>query len=370
MAKRARRRDWVSCPWDPSDESQERAILALNRANDYGPKEGAPAYFDWQYRRNPAGKAIIRLAVDKGDREKLAGIYVAIPVFLQCHGETVPAALSINTLTDINYRGQGIFTGLAREVYDLCAERGLHAVIGYPNPNSYRGFVKHLNFRDICDIPLVLRILRFSEIVKKRFPIQGLVPFAGAISRVCDPWFRRHGTTDRGVHLVREFDQAFNGFNNHLGHRFSIYFSRDTGFLNWRYLDHPFRYRVLAVRANGKILGYLVYRQTRFAKMNCGMILDFLVRADVKSGEIGGRLIQRALHEMMTQDCDIAGALCLPHTMEFGLLRRAGFFRCPSRFRPQPFPCVVRRNHTPYEFRSDIFNITNWLVAIGDYDAA
>ncbi|MBW2529361.1 MAG: GNAT family N-acetyltransferase [Deltaproteobacteria bacterium] len=361
---------WVSHPWDPSSRSQESAIIALNLANDYGPKERQDEYYDWQYRRNPAGPAVIRLAVDERDSDKLAGIYVVIPIDLVCRGETVSAALSLNTLTDANYRRQRIFTELAQETYDLCAERGLHAVVGYPNPNSYPGFVKRLGFRDIGDIPLLLRALSPSRILEKKLPVAGLRRALGRVTSYGDRLFQVRSRSDAGVETLDEFDSGFDEFGDHLAGRFPLLVKRSAAFLNWRYLDHPFDYRVLVVRDAGLVSGFIAYRCVPFADMQCGMILDFAVRGSSAGSRAGLRLLRAALAEMTSRECDLVGALALPHTAENALLRRSGFLPCPAKLKPQPFPYIVRKNTTGFDFGLDVFDIQNWFVAIGDYDAA
>ena len=363
-------KEWISCSWNPSDKRQENEICDMYKANHFDFEDRENEYFDWKHRRNPAGRAIIRLAVANGKSGRIVGIYCVIPILLICNSETIRVAMSVGTLTDTRYRGQGIFTSLAKEVYNLCSKHGLHAVLGYPNQNSYKGFIGHLDFKDIYKIPLLVRILRLSNIVKRRFIERKWMPFASAMAKSYDLCFKVPKVNVKAIEEVTYFDQAFDELNEHLSMRFPIFVKRDSVFLNWRYFDNPFNYRVLAIRRTGKILGYLVYRFIDFAKMRCGIVLDFIVRKGITNIEVGRGLIRNALNDMRENDCDIAGTLCLPNTTEFRILKQSMFFNCPSLLRPQPYPYIIRRNETAFEFDTDLFEIGNWYVSIGDYDAA
>ena len=52
------------------------------------------------------------------------------------------AAQSGATMTRVKYRGRGLFTTLANRCYEACKEEGIEYVFGFPNENSYPGFVK------------------------------------------------------------------------------------------------------------------------------------------------------------------------------------------------------------------------------------
>ena len=361
---------WHAHSWDPKDKCQEKAILELNKKNDFGSFDLEKEYFDWRYRRNPAGRAIIKLAVANGNRNEIVGIYCVIPIFLICKRATIRVCMSVGTLTDVSCRGQGIFTSLARDVYEVCSKQQMHAVLGYPNQNSYKGFIRHLGFKDIGEIPLLVRPLRLSNAFKRRFRKRKWMSFAGVLERPFDLWFDVPKIDAPGIEEVRHFDQAFDELNEHLSTRFPIFVKRDSAFLNWRYFDNPFNYRVFAVREAGKILGYIIYRFVHFGKIRCGIILDFTIRRDINSFEVGCLLIRAALHDMLQNECEISGAICLRNSLEFKSLKKAMFFNCPDLLKPQPIPYIIRKNETFFEPGTNLFDIVNWFVSIGDYDAA
>lgn len=100
-------------------------------------------YLEWLYGSNPSGTVI---GFDAWDENRLAAHYVCIPVDA-CMGQAkARVLLSLNTATDPDYQGKGLFTRLAAATYELGAELGMHGVYGVANANSTPGFVRKLGF--------------------------------------------------------------------------------------------------------------------------------------------------------------------------------------------------------------------------------
>jgi len=80
-----------------------------------------------------------------GEPAAFYGVY-AHPV--EFNGVVVSAAQSGDTMTHKAHTGKGLFTRLAKMTYELAKENGIKFVFGFPNKNSYPGFVKKLSW--IC----------------------------------------------------------------------------------------------------------------------------------------------------------------------------------------------------------------------------
>jgi hypothetical protein len=85
-----------------------------------------------------------------------------------------------DTMTHKDHMGKGLFTKLAQMTYDLCRELGYHFVYGFPNYNSYPGFVKKLNW--IC--PDKMREYRFKTITIPLLKIAKKVSFFNTIYNI------------------------------------------------------------------------------------------------------------------------------------------------------------------------------------------
>jgi GNAT superfamily N-acetyltransferase len=113
----------------------------------------------WKFGRNPAGSALGMVAVD-GNR--IVGQYVLLPVELRLGREVVLGAQSVDTMTHPDYQGKGVFTTLANACMKLAEDHGVEVLYGFPNPNSYPGFVRKLNWDHTGDIQSWVRLIRPS----------------------------------------------------------------------------------------------------------------------------------------------------------------------------------------------------------------
>lgn len=107
-------------------------------------------YLRWLYADCPAGEVV---GFDAYENERLIAHYVCVPAPLHIGGKPIQGALSLNTATDPDYQGRGLFTKLASLTYEHAAKLGFNAVIGVANANSTPGFVRKLGFqavRSLC----------------------------------------------------------------------------------------------------------------------------------------------------------------------------------------------------------------------------
>ena len=109
-------------------------------------------FLTWQYAQNPNGEVV---GFDAFHGETLAGHYVTIPVSYYINGKIRKGLLSLNTATDSNHRGKGLFTQLANRTYEEAKKLGYEFVIGVANQNSTHGFLKKLGFYLIS--PLIVK---------------------------------------------------------------------------------------------------------------------------------------------------------------------------------------------------------------------
>jgi hypothetical protein len=73
-------------------------------------------------------------------------------------------------MTHPNHQGKGLFTKLAKLTYDLAKEEGIEFIFGFPNKNSYPGFIKKLNwvhYNDIVNYKIKIRTFPLDKFAKK-----------------------------------------------------------------------------------------------------------------------------------------------------------------------------------------------------------
>ena len=131
----------------------EKAILGLFQL--VFQRDISLEYWRWRYADNPAGSGVIQLA---WDGETLAGHYALARTKMSWQGEVVSSSLSMTTMTHPDYRRKGLFRLLAESCYLQAFQNGIELVYGFPNENSYYGFVNKLEWLDLGDeIEMVYR---------------------------------------------------------------------------------------------------------------------------------------------------------------------------------------------------------------------
>jgi hypothetical protein len=332
-------------------------------------------YLKWQYEANPAGPAKIQLARDV-ETDQLAGQYAVIPIRFEAFDKTVNGILSLNTFTRQIYSGQGIFTGLARAVYQDCAEQGSVFCYGFPNPNSYPGFTKKLGFTDLGCVPLLLRPLNTKALVTRKFG-----SLLGSLSFPLEIFYKVKGRSDDRyeVYPLTALNLSnIDAFWAKVKNKYPIMGIRNADYIRWRYFENPYRdYQLYGIhkKNSSELIGYIVGRCTEVDGMSTGMIVDFLVDPSVPG--TGNFLINRLLRYFVDNNMVLAGSLMLPHTEESHILKANGFFTCPKALEPQPFPVIYRKLRPqevgegyPGEGTSDPFlQLNHWFLTMGDYDA-
>jgi Acetyltransferase (GNAT) domain len=135
---------WRVERYSPGDEEE---VLGLFRTV-FG-KSRSVEHWIWQFRDNPYGGPFVSIARRESDGAVI-GSYSVMPLMLNVTGKQVPACQSVDTAVHPDHRGQRVFEKTASDCYAWCESQNLKAVVGFPNANSYPGFVRSLGWRRIA----------------------------------------------------------------------------------------------------------------------------------------------------------------------------------------------------------------------------
>ncbi len=358
---------WEPVLWRSNDEDVKKKIIAL-LGDEYGELDvTSPDYYDWQYRKNPNGEPVYKMAMGLDGR--LAGQYVLIPIQLAIEGNIQNGTLSVLTLTKEEYRGQGIFIDLARDAYEESAKRGFKFVLGFPNQNSYRGFVGKLEFADLGELRLMLKLMKPSRLIESRVGgIWGRM--LGKLGAPADVFFSCSKEELKNIVRIFHFNGSFNEFDKILTERFAVHQLRTSAFLNWRFIENPRRYLCYGWYDGRKLRGYVVLTKKIVSGYSSGMIVDFFVDNGLDSVVVGMDLVRTALQEFSTMDVHLVGSLVNASTIEYKILRKCGFFVSPKFLSPQPFSVIFRRTVKGWGEGLPITSLEGWALSMGDYEAA
>jgi hypothetical protein len=81
-----------------------------------------------------------------------AAFYGVIPMLALIDNTPVLIAQSADTLTHPDHQRKGLFVRLAQMTYELAKAEGINFIFGFPNENSYPGFVNKLKWSHPCNL--------------------------------------------------------------------------------------------------------------------------------------------------------------------------------------------------------------------------
>jgi ribosomal protein S18 acetylase RimI-like enzyme len=360
---------WVSSRYSPEDAQDS---LQLLRKTSGDVEAASPAYQEWQYQRNPAGPAIATLARG-AETGRLIGQVVTLPIRVRLASKVRVASLSLDPVIDPAYQGRGVLAGLLKDVCALSAEEGVAFTCGFPNQASYSTFVDKAGFKNIGSVPLLVRPLNPERLAAKtthsRLPAK-TASVARRVWRTPAPAPRQEAVPGLEIVEVDSFDSSFVLFWDRVQHRFPVIVVRDSTYLNWRFAGAPTRkYTTFAARSEDEIRGFVVLRVAPLGEFSAGLIVELVVEASAEGRAAGRLLIDKAYSYFEGQDLDILASLALRHTDEFRLLRSRGFWTAPKFLEPRPFRLVVRCHDEERSPSRLAYDLKNWFVTMGDYEA-
>lgn len=121
--------------------------------------------------------------------DEVAAYYGVFPVLGIKDGTNFLIAQSGDTMTHPAHQGKGLFTMLARMTFELAKSEGIHFIFGFPNKNSYPGFVKKLgwtHYSDVNNYALKTGGFPFDKLFKKFSGLSGL--FQLYVQRILRPF--------------------------------------------------------------------------------------------------------------------------------------------------------------------------------------
>ncbi len=268
--------EWRLARYQPGDET---AILELFQTV-FG-KSRSLEHWRWQFRDNPYGGPFVSLARRVRDGA-VVGSYSVMPIQLNLVGRPVLACQSVDTAVHPDFRGQRIFEKTATDCYEWCAGSGLQAVVGFPNANSYPGFVRGLEWKRIVFPTQSMLRLSLALGLRRVLGVPALASLADLPYRltVGTRLGARHALARRlagpGVRFAGTdtVPAAYEAFWNAWRSQEYLSLWKDSKYLAWRYdrdPDQRFQHRWL--ERDGAITAYAVATEIDGALVLCELMI-------------------------------------------------------------------------------------------------
>jgi hypothetical protein len=260
-------------------EDRRGVDLLYRRTHGADAADATRLRWDWQHRRNPynpTGQPGIWVA---REGPTVVGHYPTLPVRVSLKGLEVEGAWGTDAVVVPERERQGLGEALIR-----AWDRNSGAVLTLGISEELRKLLDRLRWPEAHLVPCLVKPLTRRAVRLPHWPLalNRLVsvltlPVVHVVSRSrplraeCEP--------------IRRFDSSFTTLWERLAPKFDLAVRRDAPYLNWRYFEPPHvRYSVVALKRQGTVHGYAVYRHRNEPLGRVTMLVDFLVDPDDVSG--------------------------------------------------------------------------------------
>jgi len=228
----------------PGDRSDILALLQRSLGGDGDQRY--PALFAWKHDENPFGPSPMWVATD-------AGRIVAFRTFMRWEfvrgGHVLRAVRAVDTATDPDYQGRGLFRSLTLQGLDEMRAEGIDFVFNTPNSQSRPGYLK-MGWREVGHLPAVVRFTGAGGVVRS---LRSRVPAERwsqelTIGEAFPTWLARKGVDGRLSPAVDVRELRTRIDDEFLSWRFG------TPLLGYRVIDDDNTAIVVRARRRGKAL--------------------------------------------------------------------------------------------------------------------
>ena len=350
------------------EDGDERAILELQGAvhGEVPDKNQWTRWWNWKYRHNPAGAPIIWVAQSD---DKLVAQYAIIPVKMKIGDELITGSQSVDTMTHPNYRNQGIFEILANRAYEEAEEKGINIVYGFPNQYSYPGFIRKLDWFDVCALEPMIKPLKLENILGEYITNKLLLKICTvSINLIFKSLYKTQKApkvSGLTIRRVSSFDERINDFWERVRNDFPTMVVRNQEYLNWRYANIPdIDYAIYLAEKEDQILGYMVIKCEKWRGLIFGRIFDLVVPLERQA--VAQSLILTATEFLKEAGADLILYRMIGSKAQYKTIRKAGFMRLPlTNWKTRFIARINKHELSEIVLRDPRF----WFVQTGDSDA-
>ena len=302
----------------------------------------------WKFVDNPAGRPLGMVA---GVGDRIVGQYALWPTYLRLGADVVLGAQSLDTMTHPDYQGQGMFTVLANACMDLAVQRGVLALYGFPNPNSYPGFVRKLNWDHSGDVQSWVRLIRPSA--HPRIPL-GCRTLADIGARVL-PAGRTSGLEIRiGAPALDDLGVLLQGWGKEKN---ACLINRTPAWMHWRFAEaSAMQYEWVTAYRGGQPIACAVWGIDMVGGRGDGKLSELLGKDEEGLVAVLSVVVRHARE----RGCPTLATVTSVDRFT-GPLKRVGFLR------GRKIPLIVR-SMTPKSLGGNIHDHESWQIVGSDLD--
>jgi Acetyltransferase (GNAT) domain len=302
----------------------------------------------WMHENNPLKKRYFSVYLDTV-LNRPAALYAVFPVIFKSFGKKVNAVQSIDTITDVNYRGMGLFKKLAVDCYNNAKNDGMAFVYGFPNDQSAPGFFKSLGWKPIAEVPFLIKPINIFYPLK--YKLKKNIPLYINLNLGLK-WFFSGNKSKYIAKDIILFDEQYDALWNKYSATFKNCVERKYIVKSFSIADKLIAVFVLSIKEdkhNGKI-GYII--DTIFDP-DYSADMDYLFHHAIKKTFYAAR-------------ADMILAWCFDYSQNYSLYSKNGFFKLPPRL--QPIKLFFGACNFINKDDDQFFDKKNWYLSYCDSD--
>ena len=165
-------------------------------------------WFNWLNLESPYGKNNSYIIRDEKTNKMIAG-YGLLPMMIVLNGKEHKSTLCTNVMTHPNFSRRGLFTIIGKKALANEVKGGVTIQVGIPNDNAIAGHMK-VGWQRLPNLSF------FQNDTLNGYK------------------------TDIKFHKVKSFDKSFDSLLDKFNQKYDFYFKKNSDFLNWRYVNHPY----------------------------------------------------------------------------------------------------------------------------------
>lgn len=177
-------------------------------------------YWMWKHIDNPFGESPVLVAFDQN---RIIGVRAFMRWKWRWKGKNYKALRAVDTATDPDYQGKGIFKKLTLTLADNCSKDGDDFIFNTPNTNSLPGYLK-MGWTEVGKLPVRLKIRRPVAMAFQYFGREFELPKVDETL----PMFNLKTA-------LKNFDDSLARYPRPSG----LYTLKNKEYLNWRYVNCP-----------------------------------------------------------------------------------------------------------------------------------
>ena len=284
----------------------------------------------WTCEKNPHAKeADYRYYMIK-DRDGILAYNGRMPAKLLFKDRVIYAFFGHETLVHPEYRRKGLAIQVNRNL--VSDSNGL--CVGLWANKKLLPLLAKIGWKDIGELRPLKKLIRVDGIMKDRYKapqIRSILTFVGNLYLRTRKQRHVYLSNSIGVFEINRFEDHMQEPLNDILKKFRILTYRDTEYLNWKYIDIPYRkYKVYGVEKNDHFEGYVVLRVEKGDQRNLrkGIIVDLLCDTDEK--DCFASLVLKAEEYFIKEGCDFVVCLFTFHRF-VKWMRKLRFFQQKSK---------------------------------------